>query len=65
LEFTTLKSITMGSIVTPQNLQTFAYENLWMMDVISAYRQFTYRKSSTSIETTEHGQNENWKYCRI
>jgi hypothetical protein len=28
LEFTTLKSITMGSIVTPQNLQTFAYENL-------------------------------------
>jgi len=27
------------------------------MDVISAYRQYTYRKVSINIEIIEHGQN--------
>jgi hypothetical protein len=30
-----------------------------MMDVISAYPQFTYRKIFIGIETTDSGQNEN------
>jgi len=57
LEFTTLKSITMKLIVPPQYVETLVYENMWMMDVISAYRQYTYRKISINIEIIEHGQN--------
>jgi hypothetical protein len=59
LEFTTLKSITMKLIVPPQ--YALVYENMWMMDVISAYRQYTYREISINIEIIEHGQNENLK----
>jgi hypothetical protein len=61
LEFTTLKSITMGSTVPPQYVETLVYENTSMMDVISAYRQYTYRKISINTEIIEHGQNENLK----
>jgi hypothetical protein len=61
LEFTKLKSIKMGSIVPPQYVEASVYENMWMVDVISVYRQYTYRKISINIEIVGHGQNENLK----